>query len=795
MKNYPFIWFSILFTSGILIGNLSSLPFIVIIITFFASVILILVNSRFFESKYFDAFAFLLLALSLGILVYHIQTKEIKSKLSEFEKERNVIAYGLVKEIELGRDYEIAFILETDSILIGNRKLITSENILCRLRSDSVDRKIIYDKLKPGNTISFNGTFQQGRNIRNPGEFDYRKFLLTKGITGIITSYDSSSVSIISNDYEKFNNAVFQIRKSIDELIHKLHNKQTAGLLRGLLLADRTEIDYDTKQNFVNSGVIHILAVSGLHVGYILLFFVIVFGRLNIYLRSILTILGLISFMIITGIPASVFRATLMSVILILAFISGRSTNLLNSIAISAVIILLFRPTEIFNPGFQLSYSAVLSIALIYPVFQKMIFRSSIKSKYVKSILLFAAVSLSAQIGTLPFTLAYFNKLSIISLFTNLVVIPLAGIIVGLAIITLLIGSLIPLLAIYFAMVNNIVTSLMMDLIKFSGSLDYAFIRINNFSLMDSLFFYLFVSLFIYTIRISENIKFKFVIGLIVFTNVFFFSHLDDKKLLPDGVLSVLMIDVGQGDSFLIKFPNRKTALIDAGVVDPFFDTGERIIIPLLDYLGIEKIDYGFISHVDTDHYGGFASLLYNKRIKKIFLPKVDSTDKSLRLERFVKKLKVPRNIYHKDKIDIGNVTLFILNDANDEYLNNLSSNDRSGIIKIVYGSTSFLFVGDAEEPAERFYLNRYNYFLDSDVLKVGHHGSITGSTEEFLRVVSPKISLVSAGIKNKFGHPSENVLLRLRELKSDIYRTDELGAVLIHSDGKKIKIINWKNY
>lgn len=795
MKNYPFIKFAILFIIGIVTGSLLSVSNFLVFTLTITSIILYITSKKIFNSKILHIILFAVLSISLGLFIQSIHKEEINSKLSSYQKEKNVSVVGTIKEIELKRDYEISFILQTDSVSIENRVIKTNENLLCRLRSDSVDRKIFYDNAKPGNKILVKGTFQQGRDIRNPGEFDYRKFLLSKGITGLITSYDSASINFLSYEYDFFNNLVFQTRKNIDELIHQLHNSQTAGLLRGLLLADRTEIDYETKQNFVNSGVIHILAVSGLHVGYILLFFVVLFGRFNIYTRSFLTILGLICFMIITGIPASVFRATLMSVILIIAFLSGRSTNLLNSIALSAVIILLFRPNEIFNPGFQLSYSAVLSIAIIYPVIQKIILELSITNKYLKNIFLFAGVSLSAQIGTLPFTLAYFNKLSVISLFSNLVVIPLAGIIVGLAIITLIIGSFIPSFAIYFAIVNNVITSLMMDLIRFTGSLDFAFIRINNFSLLDSIIFYLFIAILIYLFRISESIKIKLAVTLITFANIFVFTHFDDKKLLPDGVLSVVMIDVGQGDSFLIKFPNRKTAIIDAGVVDPYFDTGERIIIPLLDYLGIEQIDYGFVSHLDTDHYGGFASLLYNKKVKEIYRPKPDSSDKSIRFEKFLDKLKIPKYIYEKNKKEIGNVSLYILNDFNEEDFNSLSSNDRSGIIKIVFGKTSFLFVGDAEIPAEKIYLHSNRKFLDSDVLKVGHHGSKTGSSKEFLEAVSPEISLVSAGIKNKFGHPSEIVLQRLKEIKSEILRTDSLGAVLLQSDGNKIKVVDWRNF
>ncbi|WP_168026832.1 DNA internalization-related competence protein ComEC/Rec2 [Ignavibacterium album] len=795
MKNYPFIRFAILFISGVIVGKSFPIATYIVISLISSSILIFFIANKLNGSKIFSFTSFVVFSFSFGLLTILIHKTEIESKLSKYQKEKNVSAYGTVEETDLKKDYEVSFNLKLDSIFISNKMIKTNENLLCRLRSDSIDRKLFYESIKPGNKILIKGTFQQGRDIRNPGEFDYRKFLLSKGITGIITAYDSASVKILSDDYFFFKNIIFETRKSIDELIHQLHNSQTTGLLRGLLLADRTEIDFETKQNFVNSGVIHILAVSGLHVGYILLFFIVVFGRFNIYVRSFLTIVGLICFMIITGVPASVFRATLMSVILIIAFLSGRSTNLLNSIALSAVIILLFRPEEIFNPGFQLSYSAVLSIAIIYPVLQKMILQSGITNKYLKNILLFAGVSLSAQIGTLPFTLAYFNKLSVIALFSNLIVIPLVGVIVGLALVTLLVGSLLPLVATYFAIVNNSITSLMIDLIRFTGGLDFSYLRINNFSVLDSVIFYLFIAILIYSFKKSESIKFKLAVTIFVFANILVFTQLDDKKLLPDGILSVLMIDVGQGDSFLIKFPAGQTVLIDAGVVDPFFDTGERIIIPLLDYLGIEKIDYGFVSHLDTDHYGGFASLLFNKRIKEIYRPKPDSSDKSIRFEKFLDRLKIPRHIYEKDKKNIGNVALYILNDSDNEFINKLSSNDRSGIIKIIFGETSFLFVGDAENPAEKFYLNSNRKFLDSDVLKVGHHGSSTGSSMEFLEAVSPDISLVSAGIKNKFGHPSEMVLQRLKEINSKVFRTDSQGAVLLQSNGNKINVVDWRNY
>jgi len=255
-----------------------------------------------------------------------------------------------------------------------------------------------------------------------------------------------------------------------------------------------------------------------------------------------------------------------------------------------------------------------------------------------------------------------------------------------------------------------------------------------------------------------------------------------------------MMIDVGQGDSFLIKFPNGKTALIDAGEANPYFDNGEKVIIPLLDYLGINKIDYGFISHLDLDHYGGFVSLIYNNRIKEIYRPLPDSSSKSQRLEKFLLANEIKTFAYSRTSFNIGNVRLYFLSDPSDIAFKKLSGNDKSGVIKIAYGKTSFLFVGDCEHPEEYYLATRFGKALDSDVLKVAHHGSSTGSSEAFVNLVTPKISLISSGIKNKFNHPAESVLNSLRKTDSKIYRTDLSGAVLLQSDGEKIEHSNWNS-
>ena len=214
-------------------------------------------------------------------------------------------------DVELERSFEIVFTVRIDSIFLDNKRFLISDKLICKFRGDSLQRNNLYSKINPGNKIFLTGTYQKGRERRNPGEFDYSKYLNSKGITGLFISYDTDSISIIDNAKNYFNSSLFSLRKLIDEIIVDLHNEETTDLLRGLILADRSGIDVETKNAFVNSGVIHILAVSGLNVGYVILIFIIVFGRFSIYTRSILTIIGLVIFMLITGTTPPVVRATI----------------------------------------------------------------------------------------------------------------------------------------------------------------------------------------------------------------------------------------------------------------------------------------------------------------------------------------------------------------------------------------------------------------------------------------------------------------------------------------------------
>jgi competence protein ComEC len=488
-----------------------------------------------------------------------------------------------------------------------------------------------------------------------------------------------------------------------------------------------------------------------------------------------------------------VVRAAVMGFVVIYAFLSNRSDNIYNSLSLAGLIILILNPLDLFDAGFQLSFSAVFAIVILVPFFQRRVKVWNIKKKIIKNIILIVLVSLAAQIGTLPFTLYYFGKLSLVSLLANLIVVPLIGLITGIGLFSLILNLISGWAAQVFALANESFSSFIFWVAHYLGSLKFSYLSIRSFSVPDAVIFYLLITLYFLLYERFNSFYKRMVLTLLVTANIILLSSLDNKELMPDNVLSVMVIDVGEGDAILIKFPDSRTALIDAGEANRYFDNGERVIYPLLNYLGIQKIDYGFISHIDLDHYSGFFALIEKGIVNKIYKPEIDSSlSKDLKFEKYLRKMKIPFVYYNRQVFSSGGARVYVFNKSGmDSKLSN--SNDNSGVIKICYGSKSFLFTGDLGIKGEKYFIESDSSMLASDVLKVSHHGSKSASGIEFLSAVKPEISIISAGVLNRFKHPSKEILDRLQTVNSNIYRTDEEGAIILRCDGNKIEKINWR--
>jgi len=356
MKDYPVIKIAILFTAGILSAQFFQLSILLVALLFLVIILLVLFYKKSKNKTIYSLFTFLasgFLVFSIGNFLADQNKISIDPFLTQIDKVKNTTAVGEITKIDLIRNNELIFYVAVDSMYSEEFFIKDEINILCKAKLDNKATLELYSELKPGNYIEVNGYYYKGKQKRNPGEYDYDAYLKSKEILGLLSITDITSITIISDEVSTFKNIIHQVRKAIDGQIKKYHSPETAALLRGLLLADRGEINYQTKTKFINAGVVHVLAVSGLHVGYIILIFLFLFGRFNLHLKSILTVIGLLCFMFITGVPPSVFRATVMTIVLIIAFLSNRSTNLINSISIAALIILVINPNEIYNQDFN----------------------------------------------------------------------------------------------------------------------------------------------------------------------------------------------------------------------------------------------------------------------------------------------------------------------------------------------------------------------------------------------------------------------------------------------------------
>ncbi|NMB82292.1 MAG: ComEC family competence protein, partial [Ignavibacteria bacterium] len=406
MNDYPLIKFVILFICGIILQSLISSNLITLLITFLTLFLISIILYGIKRSS-ISGILLLLTVFVYGMLHFSLYKKDKVNYPFEKSVIKDAYLYGKIVDINLIRPDRVIFYVSVDSVQSENKIYIGNLKFLSTVKDTSENLYHFYNNTAIGNSVKIKGTIARARDKRNPGEFDYESTLTEDGINGLLIIYRVSDIKIISEEKDLLKNLAFKLRKNIDNVIQKYHNKSTTSLLRGLLLADKSMIDFETKVDFINAGVIHVLAVSGLHVGFIVLIFVFLFKRLNPNMRYGFTILGLLMFVVITNYPTSVVRASIMAIVMVLAPLTGRNYNSLNSLALAALIILLLNPMDLFNPGFLLSFSAVISIVTLYPLMAKVINGWKLKSNILKYILLFFSVSFAAQIGTLPFTLFY----------------------------------------------------------------------------------------------------------------------------------------------------------------------------------------------------------------------------------------------------------------------------------------------------------------------------------------------------------------------------------------------------
>lgn len=511
-------------------------------------------------------------------------------------------------------------------------------------------------------------------------------------------------------------------------------------------------------------------------------------------MSKIVSIITIIMFVLIAGASPSVVRAGIMAIILVFSKLLSKNPNTLSTISFTALIMLIINPFILCDIGFILSFGGTIGIVLLS---KRINFK--ISERYVlfnnnnifKIILETFSVTLSAQLILFPIMCYYFNTVSLISILTNLLVCPFVEFITILGLILYILSLIFFPLAKLIAYVLITLISFLISISSFCSSLPFANILITTPKFFHIVLYYIILmKIFnrksvLKSDRISRNIL--NLISLLIILNIILSAY------IPKNYIEVNFIDVGQGDSIHIKTPHGKNILIDGGGSEGSdYDIGEKVLIPyILDNTnGI--IDVIFISHFHEDHVEGIISLLKKIKVNKIIIG-IQNELNNLYFE--VLDIAAKKNIpiitlKANEEIIIDEAKFKILYPKAKVEDNNL--NNSSLIIKGNFYNTSILFTGDSELEEEinliKMYKNNPN-ILKCDLLKVGHHGSKTSSSNNFLSIIKPSISIISCGIDNKFGHPNETTLCNLNNIKSKIYRTDINGEIMLKIYKDKVKI------
>lgn len=796
LKKFPVIRLTILFALGILFQRTLGIQLIPLICLTGASVLLSSV-SKFLPPALKNPLQSGGIALGLigaGAILYAINNPKLTELPFRESSIRRLTVAGKIASIDLKRENRITFYLESGALIKGDTAIRTPYTFLCSYK-DTVQHRLdsLYKFLKPGYIVSFPCSYSPGKGIRNPGEFDYASYLHEKGIAGILSLHPDSAVTYQAGGEDVFAVWLLAVRNSIGDRIAELFDSNAGGLARGLLLGDKNEISEDVQEQFVNAGVAHVLAVSGLNVAFVSVIIFFLLGRFSLKTRYIASALGITLFWLIAGNSPSVARAAIMGYIVIINYFMGRDTSGMNTLFLTAFLILIAAPYDLFSPSFQLSFGGILAILLVYPPLRKLVAGLPFKSRFLKQILLLFALTFAAQLGVLPITDYYFGKVSLTSFVTNIIVVPLTNMVMGAQIMSLIVS------AVWFpvgqiqAVGCNVLTALLYYFVRIGGDPAYSFIPLSNFNNGAVLGYYILFGIFLSAFQSFGSVRARFALIVSVVLCLSTYHAVVNKPVLVPGKLNILAVDIGQGDATLIQTPDGTTILSDAGNATAAFDNGKRVILPLLEHLHITAIDYAIISHLDADHYKGIFALLKAGKIKTLVKPPAFKLAEDSTLTQFAHLTGTDIIIPRDSAWHIGGCALYFLANEQAWHTTEFSQNDMSLCFTLHYGETSMLFLGDAQAGRERQLEQEYGPLVKASLLKVAHHGSKHGTTREFIDLVSPRYALISVGERNVYHHPHGDVLERLRQAHVNVSRTDFEGAILYTSDGHTVEKISWR--
>lgn len=704
-----------------------------------------------------------------------VQMQCIENHRIECEKKyfgKTIKVEGIVDEEVKTKGDQASFEFQVKKIKINDNEQDVDFKILVKGTSNDITQKLLY-----GNKILLGGFIQKPSGKRNPGAFDYRSYLMQSKIYGVMYFTRIEEISLDQKDTNPLKKWGIASRINIVNAMNQIPDPSTIALLKGILIGDTSDLDEETKKAFSDSGIAHLMSVSGTNITFLLIPLVFLFKKSGVHKKvySLLIVIFLILYAFITGFSPPVARAVIMASVLLVAPLFNREADTYTALAFSAILIILLNPYTLFGASFQLSFAATLAILLFYKKIKGAISKK-IHNGIIASNL---SATLSAQLGILPLSAIYFSNISIIGILTNLLVMPLIPLISILGYFMIAVGQFWQFGAYIIFQILKYPTKLIFLISNILSKAKFAIIDVPSFPIIFIIIYYVGLVFFI-IIKPKYNIKVPIKATVILFVIVIILTVSFNFKTSN---LEIVILDEGEADCIFIKSPDGKNILIDSG------EKGD-VVIAFLKYRAINKIDLLIGTHAHEDHIGGIDALLQEVQVQNIVLP--DTQDKNGFNE--ITTLAASDNInvnYSRegDSLKVGDSLEFIVyNPIGNANFENTSLNNSSLMLKLIYNDFTALFTGDCEKEVEDYVESKYSDDLESDILKIGHHGSNTSTNSEFFKSVSPYAAIISVG-KNKFGHPAQRVTNEIIQAGTQLYRTDKDGSVTINTDGYKMNI------
>jgi len=671
--------------------------------------------------------------------------------------DENVSVKGKITDIQLKPGQTV---LTLSDIIVDTGPPVKSSDKLSVYLSENKHLKI-------GMIIQVKGSASSYNHATNPGEFDTASYYHNKGFAYMIFS---DNILILNNNYNHFKQFLFNLSEKIKNTYYEYLPEDKASIVSGIVLGKRYLISEEDSTMYSRNGIMHLLAVSGMHVSTISVLIIWFMSRMPVsYVKArVIIIIFLIMYGCLTGFGVSCIRAVIMIVLSIFANLTGRPYDPLNAISFAGIVILLINPIYLFEASFLLSFSAVTAVTVVTPYIKE------------KTESLLALSNIIVLLITAPIILYFYNDLALYSVFINLIVIPIMSVLFLTAILLVLFCNLFSFAGVFFAGTVNYVLDFYEHICTFFDKYFYD-IRITGHISHNAIYIYCIVLICMLTLLhyLKKKVVLRVVcLGMCIMCLLVLLHKSEDNNV------HITMIDVGQGDGLCIETINDKCIMFDCGSSDES-NLAKYTLEPFLRYKGIRHIDVWFVSHLDTDHISGIIEVLERNKLNfltvgTLVLPETSEDRTDNPFERYEGKL-INKIVYMSkgDIISCDELRFTCYNPSSKV----VDVNDSSLVFGMNYKDFDMLFTGDISSEVERNLLGTIDRHFD--VLKVAHHGSKNSTCDEFLERIKPKIALISAGKDNSYGHPAEETLKRLKDVESRVFTTQKYGALTLDIDSK----------